>query len=280
MEKLLVSFSGGRTSAYMAIWLKENMADKYDLSFLFANTGLEHEETLRFVDRIDRHWGLGVIWLEAVVHFNQKKGCTYKVVDFKTASRSGEPFEATIRKYGIPNKAYPHCTRELKQNPMFYWRRQNAPGAKFAVGIRADEFDRMSSKAEKEGIVYPLIKMNPTTKQGVLSWWRQYPDLDLNLPEHLGNCVTCWKKSDRKLMTIALDEPERFIFCDTMEQTHATAGANDDSRVFFRAKTSTRELVGKAHLTKFERFAEQVPINEELDFSNGCSESCDVFAEG
>lgn len=275
----MVSFSGGRTSAYMGIWLKEHMQHKYDLSFVFANTGLEHEETLAFINRIDQHFDLGVVGIEAAVHHGMRKGCTHRVVDFEPASRKGEPFAEVIKKYGIPNKSYPHCTRELKQNPLFDWRLKNGGGT-FAVGIRIDEIDRMSSQAEKTKIIYPLISMNPKTKAQILNWWKDYPALDLKLPEHLGNCVTCWKKSDRKLMTIALDEPERFIFCDEMEQNHSDAGAGSGGRVFFRSKTDTRQLIGKAHLTEFERFEDTHQLNGELDFSNGCSESCDAFAEG
>jgi hypothetical protein len=43
-------------------------------------------------------WNAGVVWVEAVTHPG-RVACTAKVVDFATASRGGEPFEAVIAKY-------------------------------------------------------------------------------------------------------------------------------------------------------------------------------------
>ena len=54
MENLLVSFSGGETSAFMAQWLN-NHYEEYgykNIVFVFANTGLENEQTLEFVERM------------------------------------------------------------------------------------------------------------------------------------------------------------------------------------------------------------------------------------
>ena len=45
-KPIVVSFSGGRTSAYMAKLLMEK--SKSPLVFVFANTGKEREETLNF----------------------------------------------------------------------------------------------------------------------------------------------------------------------------------------------------------------------------------------
>ena len=49
-ENLLVSFSGGETSAYLAKWLIDNKSKAYNMIFVFANTGDEEEETLKFID--------------------------------------------------------------------------------------------------------------------------------------------------------------------------------------------------------------------------------------
>ena len=278
-RQLIVSASGGRTSMYMAVWLKKHMSDQYDLSYLFANTGQEMDETLDFVERVDRKWGLGVIWLEAVTHYNKRQGCTYRVVDHSTAARRGEPFEDMIKKYGIPNQAFPHCTRELKQNPMMAWRRDNAPEAEFAVGIRIDEIDRMSANAQNDRIIYPLVSINPKNKAQVIEWWRQYSDIDLRIPEHHGNCKWCWKKSDRKLMTIATDNPEFFDFPARMEQQYEHCGAGTGDRVFFRKNRSTQQLLAQAASTDFVKFTDSHVYNYELDLTNGCTDSCDVFAD-
>ena len=64
-ETLFVSFSGGRTSAYMSWWLINNKSDEYGFIFVFANTGLEHEGTLEFVDKAWRsqHGETFLLWI-------------------------------------------------------------------------------------------------------------------------------------------------------------------------------------------------------------------------
>ena len=67
-KKLCVSFSGGETSGYMAQYLKKHKQDEYDMVFVFANTGSENEETLKFVDQCDKAFNLNVVWVEAVIN--------------------------------------------------------------------------------------------------------------------------------------------------------------------------------------------------------------------
>ena len=280
MKKLCVSFSGGKTSAFMARWCQQNLSDQYDIRYVFANTGQEHEKTLEFVDRCDREWGLGVTWVEAVVHHGERKGCTHRVVNFETASRDGEPFERVIQKYGIPNKSYPHCTRELKLAPIrSYLVDEGVWGDhRMAVGIRADEIDRMQAGARERGIVYPLISDMPMDKAAVDRWWNRQP-FGLEIEPLLGNCVTCYKKSDRKLLTIARNEPERFAWARRMELLYGLAGYNEDGtpRTFYRRHRTADDIIA-ASRQPFAAWREQsnADLFDDMDLPNGCSDSCEV----
>ena len=60
-----ISFSGGRTSAYMLHHILEANGDLPDrVQVTFANTGREMPETLDFVQECSQRWGLKVTWLE------------------------------------------------------------------------------------------------------------------------------------------------------------------------------------------------------------------------
>jgi 3'-phosphoadenosine 5'-phosphosulfate sulfotransferase (PAPS reductase)/FAD synthetase len=60
-----ISFSGGRTSAYM-LWrvLQSNGGLPPEAIVCFANTGKEDEATLRFVRDCGVNWGVEIHWLE------------------------------------------------------------------------------------------------------------------------------------------------------------------------------------------------------------------------
>ena len=269
-EDLAVSFSGGRTSAFMSHKLIES--GKYNLHFVFMNTGCEHERTLWFVNECDKHFHMNLTWIEAVTHLGERKGATHKVVTYETASRNGEPFENAIKKYGISNQTWKWCTRELKTNIQRDWRNANGlKDAKTAIGIRVDEFDRMS--AVQKDLIYPLIDTWPTTKQQILEWWGNMP-FDLDLPEHLGNCTWCWKKSHRKLALVWEDMPEAFDFPKRMEKTYQFVGSEDSKgpdgkgRRFFRKHMYADDLKRVQHQDDF------------FDMPTGtCGESCEPFLD-
>ena len=73
MRNLLVSFSGGETSAYLAKWLLDNKSNDYNMKFVFANTGDEEEATLDFVQECSIKWNIDIVWVESLVYKNKRK---------------------------------------------------------------------------------------------------------------------------------------------------------------------------------------------------------------
>lgn len=284
-KNILVSVSGGETSMYMAQYLKEKWGKTNDLKYIFANTGEENEATLEFIEKCSQYFDLPIIWVEAVFGL-YKKGVTAQMVSFETATRNSEPFERMIEKFGIPNLSFPHCTRELKARAIDAFCRQIGWKPDFKViGIRADEIDRNPTAPD---IMAPLIKAGFTIKHRNI-FWRDMP-FRLPLKGYEDNCMTCWKKSLRKLLTIAKYHPERFDFFRRMEKKYEYYVPEFQSAKrltpirFFRGNLSVDDLLELSKQpfeeAKDDRFLfnlHGVQLELELDLSNGCVESCEPY---
>lgn len=262
-----------------------------ELLFIFANTGNEREETLVFADSCDKHFGLNLVWVEAVVNPEFGQGIRHRVVSFDTAARKGEPFEDVIKKYGIPNNQSPLCSRYLKGRVIeSYCKSLGWKKWETALGIRLDEPSRLNWKRVKnEGILYPLATDFFVSKQDVWNFWDKQP-FQLGLKTYEGNCQACWKKSKRKLMTIALENPTAFDFFRDMEAKYEnfvpeTKGKGRSVKPpirFFRNNLTVDDIFYDASfpfdLAIDERKAPRMKSlfwQEELDSNFGCVESCE-----
>lgn len=295
MKNLLVSFSGGETSAFMAQWLKNHYRELgyENIVFVFANTGLENEETLEFVYKCDIKFQLKLHWVEALVWHGERKGTGYTLTNFENAKRKGEPFEQMIKKYGIPNQANPQCTRELKGSPISAFGKVYFNNEKYhtAIGIRKDEADRMNAKAKQLGFIYPLInnKMIPTNKPMVNIFWRSMP-FRLELKGYQGNCKTCWKKSDKKLYQIAKESPDSFEFMNQMEEKYGNFFPSQriekwekegkelpKNITFFRSNRSAKQILQESKNWNGKIKNDSDVYTYQIDLLGG--DSCEVFSE-
>lgn len=216
-----ISFSGGRTSAYM-LWrvLQSNGGLLADAAVLFANTGKEDEATLQFVQDCAERWGIHITWLEW--QDAEQPRYRFKVVDFASASRNGEPFEALIRKKNyLPNPVTRFCTVDLKIHLFANYCRHHLGWDEWddMVGIRADEPRRVAKiRANPSNGVKGIHRLMPladanVTRQEVAQFWAQQP-FDLSLPNingvtYHGNCDLCFLKSANQIVSLIAERPER-----------------------------------------------------------------------
>ena len=248
-----ISFSGGRTSAYM-LWRvlqAHQMSLPDDAVVCFANTGKEDEATLRFVRDCGDHWGVDIRWLEYKASDDPSN--RWRVVNFETASRNGEPFEAVIRQRNyLPNPVTRFCTSELKIRVMHKWLRANRSALGWdaanlewdqMIGIRADEQRRVakirarghSSESTKEAMLLPLADAGVALSD-IDAFWKAQP-FRLELPTIngrtlAGNCDLCFLKSANQVQTLIAEKPERAVWWASME---ALALASKPSGAVFRS---------------------------------------------
>ena len=216
-EPTLISFSGGRTSAYM-LWrvLQSNGGLPSDAHVCFANTGKEEQQTLDFVNDCASKWGVDIKWLEY-----RAENPKFIVVDYQTASRNGEPFEALItKKKYLPNMVARFCTSELKVLAMDrYLKSIGWNDYVTMVGIRSDEPRRVAKmRANKDIKLTPLADAGVDEKQ-VWEFWNAQ-DFDLALPKASGasNCDLCFLKGGNIVMGLIAQNPDRAIWWANMEQ--------------------------------------------------------------
>lgn len=212
-----ISFSGGRTSAYM-LWrvLQSNGGLPDDAIVCFANTGKEDEATLQFVKACQDSWDIPIVWLEY-----QQDAPGFKVVNFETASRQGEPFEALITKKNyLPNPVARFCTEELKVKPINKYLADQGIEVDTMVGVRGDEPHRIS-KLRARGLLIPLVDAD-VRQRDVQEFWKHQPfDLALEFRDGvtaLGNCDLCFLKGPQQIMGLVKNKPERAVWWARMEK--------------------------------------------------------------
>jgi len=291
-KPIVVSMSGGETSGDMYIRIRKNYPLR-KIICVFANTGHEDERTLEFVHNIELTYG-EVVWVEAVIDPRYGKGVRHRIVDFYTAARDTDketPFEALIRKLGIPNKDNHHCTRDLKTRPIEnYLKSIGVTDYHLAIGIRADEWTRLTNPN-----VFYEPAISGITKKDVNENWRARP-FRLGLKGYEGNCKFCHKKTLRKLLTLMVRLPNWFDFPRRMERLYG-GYVNPVRRKkveakgvlihlpirFYRGNRSVGDLEKLAeNFTDFYHDENEVyneeTYNDELDGHEGdCSESCEAF---
>ena len=251
IEPTVISFSGGRTSAYM-LWrvLQSNNGLPDNAKVIFANTGKEEEYTLEFIRDCAVNWNVPITWLE--YKYSEETKDRFKIVDFDNASRNGEPFFELIDKNGspyLPNPVARICTAKLKIRVIHAYLKslgwEHNENMDW-IGIRADE-PRRAAKVDKERV--PLFVAG-ITKHDVGRFWNEQ-NFDLKLPNMNGvtmhgNCDLCFLKPTHQIISLIKEKPERADWWIKME-----AHAQTSDKTFGDGARFRKDRPSYAELKKF-----------------------------
>jgi len=246
LEPCIVAFSGGATSGFML----RNILDTFEghlpsgIVVCFCNTGLEHQKTYEFVKRCSDVWNVAIVWLEYRRIADQHG---FAIVNYETASRNGEPFDAIVEARGyLPNPRTRFCTAELKIRTMMRYAVAIGLEDHFrAVGLRYDEPGRVAAirgDSKGESVLCPIAEAKHTL-QDVQAFWEKQP-FRLEIPVHQGNCQGCFLKSRRSLARVAKETPDAFAWWINKEETqmtNATSGLFRNDRNTYRMQLTLAE---------------------------------------
>ena len=250
----VISFSGGRTSAYMLKMILDAHGGVLpdDVRVIFANTGKEMPETLDFVEECSQRWAVPITWVE----YRGRSPRAFAVVGWATASRNGEPLMLAIENRSmLPNPVARICTVECKILTMaacarsFGWTAWDV-----VIGIRADEPRRIAKvRANPSGRTRGVSREMPLVAAGatrfdVSSFWEQQP-FDLRLPgidgttKH-GNCDLCFLKGANQVLSLIREKPERALWWMAQEDRIGARFRNDRASYaeMYRMATEQQEM--------------------------------------
>lgn len=209
----VINYSGGRTSGYLLYHILDayqgDLPDEDACQIVFTNTGKEFPATLDHVHAVEDNWNVPIAWIEW-----RKPPVRFKIVDYTSAARNGEPFDELIRhKNYLPNTQTRTYTQHLKIEACAKYIRWVWPVQEYTglTGIRYDEPSRWKSRGQDPRNPYrwvsmPLIEAKVTVDDVMAFWSRQ--SFDLALKPHESNCDLCFLKANAKRVQIIRDHPE------------------------------------------------------------------------
>lgn len=285
-KNIFCSVSAGYSSVLMALKIKE-WYPNHNIIYAMANTSKEREESLSFMNECDKFFNLDMTWIEAKINQERGKGTDFKIVSYEDLKRDGEIFEEGIKKFGIPCKINKWCNRDLKLVPLKKFADSifGLNNYSIAVGLRADEMDRVMKSYKTNNVFYPLLNNKISTIDRNKFWKDQ--SIQIKIPAFKGNCDMCFEKSNRKLITTIIQEPNIIDWWDDMINKYSqipiedkpsyNAYAENGGMSFYRQNQSVEDLIKLAQQPFSKATNEYVYENDLFDLEGDCGSGCQVF---
>lgn len=268
----VVSFSGGRTSAYLVHLMEERRKRGEEVHYIFMDTGAEHPKTYDFVRNVANYWNINVTCLRVIPAPELGQPSTYEVLDIAEIKPDLIPWRRVLAKYGHPYVGGAFCTDRMKTVPFTKYCQEVFGRGNYQtwLGMRADEPKRIK---RVDSFSY-LADISDFEKQDVLDWWKEQP-FDLGIQEHLGNCVFCIKKSMQKVALATKDEPE--LAGDFIDAIYGELWNRRGHPIMYRGGHTLTSLIALFGDTERDELASRMHSMRQYD-TGSCSESCEAFS--
>jgi len=271
----VISFSGGRTSAYLVHLMeqKRKAGEIDNVHYVFMDTGAEHPKTYEFIRNCVEHFGIDLVCLRVNINPTLGEANGYDVVQLSACKPDLQPWRDMSQKYGTPHVHGAFCTQFMKTRPYYKYCDDQFGKDNYIswLGIRVDEGNRLK---QKDGMRY-LAEISPMEKNDILGWWKQQ-DFDLEIEsEWLGNCVFCLKKGTNRIELARRSEPRMAMSFDAMlknPENRVAEGKKAPNEYIFR-NTMSLETIEKS----YEGVSTEQLMSGMRMQSGSCAESCEVF---
>lgn len=203
-EKHVLGISGGKDSAALAVYMRQNHPE-LDIDYFFTDTGKELPEVYEFLGRLE-----GVLG-KPILHLNPKeRGFDFWLGQFN---------------YFLPSPQTRWCTRQLKLRPFEHWVRpylEDGYRVYSYVAIRADEEFRGAYNSSHENLIIRLpFKEEGIDKAGV----HEILEISgIGLPSYYewrtrSGCTFCFYQQKIEWVGLLERHPEKFAEAMQYEKT-------------------------------------------------------------
>jgi hypothetical protein len=208
-EKHVLGLSGGRDSAALAVFMRQNHPT-IPVEYFFTDTGKELPEVYEFLGRLEGFLGKPILRLNP-----------------------DRDFDFWLKQYNsfLPSPQTRWCTRQLKLRPFEQWIRPHfESGTKVYsyVAIRADEEYREGYTSKHDNLIIQLpFKEAQIDKAGVLEL---LDGAGLGLPEYYSwrtrsGCTFCFFQQKIEWVRLMTQHPDKFEEAKTYEKTAVEHGS-------------------------------------------------------
>jgi len=208
-ERHILGVSGGRDSAALAVWMRENRPE-VDLEYFFTDTGKELPEVYDFLDRLEGFLG------KPIARLNPDRD-----------------FDFWLREYGhfLPSPRTRWCTRQLKLRPLEQWLEDDLAAGRVVhsyVAIRADEPSREGYQSTHPNMrVHLPLREAGIDRRGVIELLE---GAGVGEPAYYkwrsrSGCTFCFFQQKIEWVRLLKEHPDAFADAATYEKTAKANGS-------------------------------------------------------